>query len=290
MIRMLSSSPVPTVDRAPGRLLEKSAIEVGRFRVPFAITPGSGQIIFAVNGAQQTMAAWLTFVKFMRDKPGFRVATMDFPGQGRAEILDGPAEVGIEEQLQVLRAVTLALAPEQPLYLVGGSWGGVLSAAYAARFPTHVQRLVLGCFRTKPNGALKEIARRGQALFESGNYKGVGALFLEGFGSHLPESMKGKLRTQLENLNPLQCRQLYYQSFAFERFHDISDYVDLQAIQARTLIVNGKADPIVDIQDTYVASRRIPDCRVELLDNVGHFLHLEDPGIFDLYYSFFDAA
>ena len=79
---------------------------------------------------------------------------------------------------------------------------------------------------------------------------------------------------------------MYQQGQALLDYGDIGRLVDLSAIRARTLIVNGADDPIVDAGDGYEAARRIPHAEVRLLEGVGHFLHAEQPQIMDVFADF----
>jgi len=97
-----------------------------------------------VNGAQQTMAAWRPVVTyFSRD---YRLLLFDFPGQGRAQIISGSAVVALDEQVEVLHQVLSAQnAPEKSI-VAGASWGGVVVAAFASRFPHLVDNIILASF------------------------------------------------------------------------------------------------------------------------------------------------
>ncbi|GMV83908.1 MAG: hypothetical protein AMXMBFR7_50920 [Planctomycetota bacterium] len=266
--------------------LRKYRLEVGRFTVPYAVAGREGPVLLAINGLQQSMVSWFSVLKYFTRHTNLCMVLLDLPGQGRAQIDSGPPEVSFEEHMAVLRAVATQVAPDDQIRLIGGSWGGVLSAAYAASFPEHVSKLVLGSFRTKPNATLLRILTKGQQLFEANRLDEVAALLIEGFGENLSESKKAQMRQQFTVISMDHLRHLYAQTFAFQACKDISEYVDLHAIRAETLIVNGANDPIVDLQDTREAASRIPNCRYRIIPDVGHFLHTEKPDVLDVYREF----
>lgn len=267
-------------------VLEKHRLDVGRFVIPFA-TSGDGPLcLVCVNGMQQTMAAWRPFLKRFAADPRYRLALFDFPNQGRAQTLSGPAGVELLEQVAILHAVAETVGGGAPVTLMGGSWGGVVAAAYAATHPSRVAAMILGSFRTRSNARLCDLARRGQALISRGDGEALGALFVEGFGQHMAASAQQGLRAQFRRLKPEQLRQIYQQGQALLDYGDIGRLVDLSAIRARTLIVNGADDPIVDAGDADEAARRIPHAEVRLLDGVGHFLHAEQPEIMNVFADF----
>lgn len=267
-------------------VLQKHHLDLGRFVIPFATSGGGPLCVVCVNGMQQTMAAWRPFLKRFAADPRYRLALFDFPNQGRAQTRAGSPGVDLLEQVAVLHAVAQTVGPEAPVTLIGGSWGGVVAAAYAATYPTRVAAMILGSFRTRSNTRLCDLARRGQALVRRGDGEALGALFVEGFGRHMTAAGQQRLRAQFRRLKPEQLRQMYEQGQALLDHGDIGRLVDLSAIRARTLIVNGADDPIVDAGDAHEAARRIPHAEVRLLDGVGHFLHAEQPQIMNLFADF----
>jgi pimeloyl-ACP methyl ester carboxylesterase len=267
-------------------MLRKRELQVGRFYVPTAQAGESGPLIVVVNGAQQTMGAWLSVVRHFAPR-GFRVVVFDFPGQGRARILDGPPRVDLDDQVAITFAVMDAFSPEEPVNLLGGSWGSVVCAATAARHPERVRHMVLGSFQTAPNRLLLQIAADGRRHIEEGDLARLADLFIEGFGRGLAETKKEQIRRQIRSLPREQAEQLRAHSFQFVDDVDISRYVDLARIRARTLILNGDADPIVDRDNLESATRRIPNCTGRLVPGIGHFLHSERPALLSTYETFF---
>jgi len=268
--------------------LDKYTLTVGRFRIPVAVVGAGARCIVCVNGMQQTMATWRSFLHAFGRDPRYRVALFDFPTQGRAAIVSGPPETSLDEQVAVLDAVTSRVSPAEPIGLIGGSWGGVLSAALAAAKPAHVGALVLGSFRTSPNAWLREITERGQALVDRGDGDGLGALFVKAFGERMRPAGQQRMRDQFRRLTMEQLRQLHYSGELLLAHTDLAAVIDLTRISARTLIVNGGADPIVDTDNATAAALRIPRCEVRILPGVGHFLHIEEPEIMQIYREFFD--
>jgi hypothetical protein len=58
-------------------------------------------------------------------------------------------------------------------------------------------------------------------------------------------------------LRPEQTRQMYDQAFMLLSGNDLGSMVDLSRISARTLIVNGEADPLIDPYDAVMLARRL---------------------------------
>ena len=266
--------------------MQKSVLTVGRFEIPYMLFGEGTRLLICVNGMQQTMPSWRSLVRYFSTQASYQVALFDFPNQGRARCLHGGARVDVAEQVHVLASVADALSPATPVALIGGSWGAVVAAAYAAQRPRRVARLVLGSFQIRPNARLREVARLGRSLVASGRSDELAELFMAAFGAHLPPQRQRNIVTQFASLRPEQFQQMYEQAEQLVNADDLGRIADLGAIEADTLIVNGGADPIVDASDAETLGR-IPGVELRVVPNTGHFLHVERPEVLELYAEFF---
>jgi pimeloyl-ACP methyl ester carboxylesterase len=268
--------------------LLKSELVVGRFLVPMAVAGTSGPLLVGVNGAQQTMAAWRAALRFFPAQ-GMRLAVFDLPGQGRGEFLEGPPEMTFEDQLLILATVIDTLRAGEKVFLLGGSWGSVLCAAFAARQPDIVERMVLASFSTVPNARLVELATLGRRHVEENNLRALADVFVKGFCDGLSAVLKAQISQQIGSLSPHQARSLYAMSFLFAEGANLQSYADLSRIRAKVLIVNGGADPILAQDNLKVALASIPNSIGKIVPGVGHFLHFEQPSLMELYAEFYLA-
>lgn len=265
----------------------KGTINEGRFLVPYKVYGDTEKGIVCVSGAQQTMAIWRSFVSyFCRD---YRVVVFDPPGQGQGQILSGPPGMSLDEQIEVLYKIVSATQLNGELFLGAASWGTIVAAGFAARYPEKVSKLVLGSFGVKPNKKLIDIIKEGQSLTEAKNGDQIAYLILDNFGQRLNDDYKNRIIEQFRHINHEQLLSFYAMSELIEGAQDISDHIDLHNIQAKTLIINGEYDEIIDIEDAEVASTRIPDCEFRIVHGAGHFLHHEEgrEDIYQIYKEFF---
>lgn len=262
----------------------KGTLDIGRFEIPYRKYGDSEDTLMCVSGALQTMAIWRTVVK--RFSEHFTVVIFDMPGIGRSEIKSGGAHVTVQEQLETLHALIAETHPGGELTLAGSSWGTAIAAAYAALNPDAVQHLVLSSFGMKPNEGMREVVRRASELYLSGNYQRGGDLIVEMFGQQVSEGYKRQIIAQFEALNAAHAQSFYEHTVNILKLGSLDDTVDLTQIKARTLIINGALDTIVDLEDMYVAERLIPNCECRLIEGVGHFLHFERPELLDDYAEF----
>ena len=65
--------------------------------------------------------------------------------------------------------------------------------------------------------------------------------------------------------------------------NEISNVVQLENIKAQTTLVNGQNDTIIDLEDIEFLASQIPNCETKIIENVGHFLHLEREDVLDTY-------
>jgi len=262
----------------------KGTLDFGRFEIPYRKYGDHENILMCVSGALQTMAIWRSMVRRFTDH--FTVVIFDMPGIGRSHIKSGSAHVTVQEQLETLHALLKETHPGGELTLAGCSWGTVIATAYAALRPDAVQHLVLSSFGMKPNAVMEDIVRRALTLYHEGDYARGADLILELFGNQIGESYKRQIVAQFEQLNDAHAEAFYEHCANILKLGRLDDVIDLRKIKARTLIINGANDNIVDLEDMYIAERLIPNCQVRLVEGVGHFLHFERPELLEDYAEF----
>ena len=260
---------------------KKGEITTGRFFIPYRIYGNAKPSLICVNGLQQTMAAWHPVVQ--RFSKEYEMIVFDLPGQGRARILSGPFAVSLDEQVAVLHQVSLAVCGQEPAHVVGASSGAVIAAAYAARYPRFVDKLILGSFGVQPTPLMLETIQEGERLFYQGRGHEIAHLIIDRFGRRISETNQKRVIAQFRDMVPETFRVLGAQCERIAKSRHIDEYVDLTKIEAATLIINGEEDAILNNADLQSLSSRIPHCEIKLIEGAGHFLHWEREDILDLY-------
>lgn len=264
--------------------VEKGQINTGRFEVPYRIYGTAPETIVCISGAKQTMAAWRSFINFFADQ--YSVVVFDLPGQGRAKVLSGDPAIGFEEQQDVLLKIMSTTNRNGKMILAAASWGTIVSAAVAASHPELVDKLILGSFGVKPNREILEVIKRGKQLFEQGRTEEIAPLMIASFGQYIPDTQKQQIINQFSVMEYDEFLSFYAHCMFIERSSDLEKLIDISKIQAKTLIINGEFDLILDHMQIHEVSLRIPDCRFELVPEVGHFLHWEQPELLNNYREF----
>ena len=265
----------------------KGKIKVDRFLVPYRIYGQGHQFFVCVNGAQQTMAAWRSVVSFF--SKDYRMLLFDMPGQGRAQILSGSGDVTVDEQVRVVQQVLLRqIAPGKSI-VVGASWGGIVVAVFASRFPHLIDKIILASFGIRTSEKLSMVIRKGVQLYENGQEHKVADLIIKNFGQHLSDAYKKRVYDQFSSINKEQFQTFYEHGKLLISSQHINEVVDLRSIKAQTLIINGANDTIMDLRDMKIASAQIPNCEVRLVPGVGHFLHNESEVVLRIYKDFLSS-
>ena len=262
----------------------KGSIESGRFRVPYRVYGDAPRALIGVSGALQTMAVWAAFVR--RFSQDFTCVIFDMPGIGRSEILSGGARVTVEEQVEVVRDLIAATAPGKPVSLAGSSWGTVVAVAHAALYPSEVQQLLIGSFGMKPNDTMMGVIERADALYQSGKWEEGADLIIEVFGQQINPQYRRSVVAQFAELSQANADAFHEHCKNIISIGRLENVLDLRDITARTMIVNGADDTILDLNDMHEAAELIADCQTVLVEGAGHFLHFEKPEILELYAEF----
>ena len=260
--------------------IAKGEIETGRFVIPYRICGSGDQSLVFVNGLQQSMAMWHSFVR--RFGRSYRIVIFDFPNHGKGRIISGSDDVSVDEQVEILDAVTNAASIADQLTICSASWGGVIAAIYAIRHPGKVQRLILASMGTRANDKMIEMITAGFGIALEDRVQIADAI-IKTFGDNLPPSMKRKIFLQFEQMSQTGLEAFQRHGLFVLTVRELANAVDVSEIKCKTIVVHGEKDTIVDAQDAVFLASQIPNAEFRNIPGVGHFLHLEDESILDIY-------
>lgn len=262
----------------------KDIMHLGRFTVPYRAYGDSNNLLVCVSGALQTMAIWRAFVQRFADD--FTVLTFDMPGIGRSTIRHGGYHVSVVEQTRVLDALIDRVDPGGDVTIAASSWGTAIASVYAADHAARVQHLLLGSFAIQPNEGMRNLIERATTLYKQRNFAAGADLILEVFGSKVSAAYKKQIIMQFKKLKGEHAETFYHHCANILKLGRLDEEIDLRRISARTLIINGSEDPLIDPADIDYAAQLIPDCETRVIAGAGHFLHFEKPELLDDYETF----
>ena len=230
---------------------------------------GEGVPVLLIHGLGYTRQGWGPLRERLARR--YRVISFDNRGIGETEIPPGPYKV---EQLAGDAVQVLDEAGVERAHVIGASLGGFVAQVVASEESSRVERLVLAC--TSPGGKdsypLPEQTLRLMAEAPS----------------MAPEVA---LRRFVENaVAPGSPAELIDEIYAYRQQYppdpggwaaqagagaawDAGDR--LERIAARTLVVAGTADNVVDPRNSDLLAERIPEARLEWVEGAGHMLFWE---------------
>jgi pimeloyl-ACP methyl ester carboxylesterase len=258
----------------------KGEIEFGRFVIPYRTCGAGTQSLVFVNGLQQSMAMWHSFVR--RFGRSYRIVIFDFPNHGKGRIVSGSDDVSVDEQVAILDAVTKAASTNGDLTVCSASWGGVVAAIYAVRHPGKVQRLILASMGTRANRKMIEMITAGFGIRLEDRVQ-IAETIIKTFGDNLPSSMKRKIFLQFQHMSQTGLEAFQRHGLFVLAIRELARAVDVSEIKCKTIIVHGEKDTIVDAEDAVFLASQIPNAEFRNIPGVGHFLHLENESILDIY-------
>ncbi len=265
---------------------EAKSIELEKGRSLHCVTDGSGPDVVLLHGALATSHDWISGPFDAIEAEGCRVMAIDRPGRGlsRRPRFEGTPR----DQARQIKQAFDALGIGRPL-LVGHSFGGLVSLAFAELFPESVAGLVL----------VAPVAFPEPRPLEHSFLAPRSVPFLGPFASVLagatidPPVLK---MIQRQMFSPEPVPEHWERSFPYDQLLDPAAMVfegedmaatlplspagiiDLGRIRAPTWILAGAADQIVrpELQAKPLA-RLLPQTKLQEVEGVGHMLHHARP-------------
>ena len=265
----------------------KGKLTIQRFVVPYRVYGAGAQTLVFINGVQQSMAMWHSFVR--RFKESYRIVLFDLPNQGGGRVVTGSAHLSLEEQVDILTAVIEATSARDLLTVCSASWGGVIAMAYAVRYPRRLMSLILASMGTRANQKMIDMISQGLQSPVKDPLE-VAESLIEGIGQDLPVAMKNKIVSQFQHMGPEAFQAFLQHGSTVLSVRELSKVVDVSKVQCKTILLHGENDTIVDLDDVRYLAAEIPRADLRVIKGVGHFLHLEKEELLDVYEEILAAS
>ncbi len=250
-----------------------AAIDLGDVQISyFDSSTGAGDtrpVLLFLHGSYDSKECWSSYLDlFMAD--GYRIVAWDQRALGGSSTPEGPYT--IDMLLSDLTAFIdrLGLASgEHPITIIGHSLGGLLATLYVLDNPKHVNRLVLigtsAAFKPsfRQNLRPEYIAEHLDEFFDS-----LSPYFFTEAHQHI----KGRILGGWMEI-PFQVYKDYVSGL---RHPDIRDRIG--SVKAPTLLIYGEQDRLTPSdEDGSFLLKALPDGRMTILPDCGHYVFLEDP-------------
>lgn len=216
----------------------------------------------------------------------FRLVLVDNRGSGLSGRPPGP--YAIADMAGDIVAV-LDAAGVRRAHVLGASLGGMVAQELAIDHPERVDGLILACTTPgwplaypMPRASVRLIAATPGMTAEVARRRHVENALSARTVQHRPELVDRLI--ELHGSRPADPATLSAQAAAGARY---SGRRRQTRILARTLVINGAADTVVDPRNGKLLAERIPGARLVTFPELGHLLFWEDPdGFADAVISF----
>ena len=235
--------------------------------------PAGAAVVVMLHGFGAEKDHWAMLARCLPKT--LRLIVPDLPGHG--DSMSGlDISYRVEEQADRLRAFLEVWGAER-VHLVGNSMGGAIAANFAARYPQSVASLTL----LNAAGAGVSASEMAELWQRSGENPMLDMSSADGVRAMLDWAMYRPPRVPGFAIEVAAARKA--ERFEVERkiFADLFASVDhrplLASIQAPTLIVWGREDRILHVQDADCFAAAIAGSEKRVLERVGHLPMMEQP-------------
>jgi len=253
---------------------------------------GSGPEIILLHGYPFDRSMWREQIDFLNSH-GFRVLAPDLRGFGESVAPTSicvssdtdyrPESVPLSPMEDMARDVS-ALMDELKIdqaAICGLSMGGYVAFEFVHLFPTRARALILAGTRAPADNEQERQARLQQV--EQMLAKGMGGVAEASLPRLLaPRTLAEKpevvtrLREMILRADPRGAAAAQ-RGMAARR--DYSD--DLAGIDAPTLVIVGRDDPIRPVADAEFMHDRIHESRLQIIEDAAHMTNMEQPSLFN---------
>ena len=245
---------------------------------------GTGPALLLLHGIAGSSGTWTAATRILQHD--YTVLAPDFLGHGRSSKPLGDYSLG--NQASGMRDLLHVLDIDR-VTVVGQSFGGGVAMQFAYQFPERCERLVLvdaGGLGREVSWMLRLLtlpaAEYVMPLLFPGRARGWGnsvATFIGNRGIRQPRA--AEMWRSYRSLTEPENRQAFIRTMRAvidPGGQSVSAINRLYlAAEIPTLIVWGDQDRIIPVAHAYKAHETIPNSRLEILQGVGHFPHVEDP-------------
>lgn len=229
---------------------------------------GTGPWVTLVNGYSRSSSDFRAMARFLVER-GFRVLTFDNRGSGKTET---PLDFSLQDIVDDVFALWDSLKVTRS-FILGISYGGVVSLNVAHRSPNRVSGLAL-----VSTSATSRYVHAGEQLYNM-PMETVEAELAKYFSPAFAEANRVLFKALVKETakafsDPESRERTRAQRRALNNF-DFTAY--LPALRMPVLVAHGTADQVIDPAAAEDFRQGIPQAKVELFPGVGHLLLAETP-------------
>lgn len=218
---------------------------------------------------------------------GLETITPDLPGFAEGDRLD---EYTLDSYVSWLHAFIQKQNLTEAPFLLGHSFGSIITATYAARYPETIKKLILvnpiGAPALEgPRGILSKLAAfyywTGSKLPKKIAQQWLASDLVVWFMSELMTKSKDKtmrayvLDQHRKYFSLFHSPKSVSDGFIVSISHSVRDVAT--DISVPTLLIAGAEDDITSVKQQEIVRDLFPNARLEVIEKVGHLTHYETP-------------
>ncbi len=238
-----------------------SHITLNGTRVQYRVE-GDGRAVILLHGWGCNMATMSSVESILL--PHFKVYTLDFPGFGGSDVPD--SVWGVEEYTRMLESFVKELDIVNPI-LIGHSFGGRVSILYGSRNEVH-KIILVDAAGAKPRRSLKYYFK----VYFYKLYKQM--LYLVMGKERAEEKLELRRRTAgSADYNALSgmMRRIFVKV--------VNEYLEpfMPLIKCPVQLIWGAKDQDTKLREARIMMKLIPNARLDVIDDAGHYSFLDNP-------------
>ncbi len=244
------------------------------------------QTLIMIHGFRGTHHGLILIGKHLKD---YRIVIPDLPGFGKGATLEA---YNLDNYVMWLHSYVQRLKLDKPPVLLGHSFGSIITAAYAAKYPKEISRLILvnpigapaldGPSRIMTNLAIGYY-KVGARLPEKAAYKWLAAQpIVKVMSLTMTKTKDRKLRAYIhaqhrQHFSRFHSAQSLLEGFKTSVSHTVREFAP--SIPVKTLLIAGSLDDITTLSKQFALVKLFPKATLKVINNVGHLTHYETPEI-----------
>jgi len=247
-------------------------------------TPANRQTLVMIHGFRGTHHGLLLIANHLKNH---RLAIPDLPGFGKGEAMKA---YDLENYVLWLHRYIKTLKLKEPPILLGHSFGSIICAAYAEKYPKTIKRLILvnpigSPALEGPNKTMTKLAILyydiGARLPEKAANKWLSAqIIVKMMSVTLAKTHDKQLRAYIhhqhrQHFSRFRSAQSVLEGFKTSVSHTVLDFAP--NITTPTLLIAGSLDDITPLGDQYALVKKFPKATLRVINDVGHLTHYETP-------------
>lgn len=250
---------------------------------------GSGDPVVVIHGGPGLDHSYL--LPQMRElAKDHKLIFYDQRACGRSSIKVPPATISIGGFVEDLHGLRQALELEK-VHLLAHSWGGLLAMNYAIKYPQHLKSMILvSSLSASSAGREEQMSIFNNRFTREDSLERAAILGSEDFSNNRPEAFQRLFRVlfrkEFYNRKLADSLTLTFQD-SFKEGSTMLQYLgadmaqydyfeSLSKVSLPVLIIYGDHDPLSGIAGTPLKAS-MPDARLEIIPQCGHFPFVEKP-------------